>query len=855
MTVEELQVLISANTRELRRELNSVQGQLRNFGRETERQTSGVRNAFKKLGIGLIALGLGKIIKKQISTAMEAIESENLFDTVMGGWSKSVRAWSQELQKELGLNAYEVRKNVGVLFNMTQSMGLAKKEALAMSKQLTELSYDMASFYNIGADEAFNKLQAGITGEAEGLKRLGILVNETTIKQFAYKNGIAQVGAQLTEQQKVTARYLAIMEQTSNAQGDLARTISSPSNQLRILKTQLEVIRTNLGMAFMPIVQIVLPILRSLATHIAVVTSHFAMFMQALFGVEKSQNNIASSSKKISKNLGDVTKGAKKAGGALASFDEINNMSENNDSDMGISVPTIDTTEGGLAEGDKAVNVDFKTNIEEMKTKIEQNAEQVKKTVSTLKEFVTSHSDAIISAIAGIGTAFGAFKIISSWTPIITAIKTAFSGLATAIGAISLPILAIVAVIGALVAGVVYLWRTNEDFRNKVIEIWEKIKTVIIDVWEKTKTKSIETWGKIKEVVSEFWENTLKPLGIYLIDVFKGIISTISDVIIWLWQNILVPFGEFLLWFWESVLVPIGAVLIDVLAFAFGMVADVAKLLWDNVLAPLAEFCKSSFKPVVEALSAVFTFLWEKVLQPLGKFISAVFKVVFQALIKTLEFLWHKVLKPLTSFLWDNFKKNLEIVLGVVKSSIQGMQTAFHGILNFITGVFTGNWSKAWTGVKEIFSGVFQSLYGIVKVPLNLIIGAINEVLNGLSKIHLDVPDWVPGVGGKSFGVDIPNIPKLANGGITGVNQPFLAQVGDNKNQREVISPLGDLQNIIAGSVGTAVMNAMQISNSNYNSTGDVVLNIDGTTLARVMKPYISSEDNRIGNNMIIKTV
>lgn len=117
----------------------------------------------------------------------------------------------------------------------------------------------MASFYNLNTEEAFNKIRAGITGETEPLKALGILVDENTIKQVAYSTGIARTGSELTQQQKVMARYMAILKQTGNAQGDLARTMNSPANLFRRLKTEIKNCTTVLGSIFIPVIQAVVP--------------------------------------------------------------------------------------------------------------------------------------------------------------------------------------------------------------------------------------------------------------------------------------------------------------------------------------------------------------------------------------------------------------------------------------------------------------------------------------------------------------------------------------------------------------------------------------------------------------------
>jgi phage-related minor tail protein len=196
--------------------------------------------------------------------AMDAVESENLFEVAMGGVADDARKWSEETSKALGLNAYNVRNNMATYNAMLTSMGLATDESLKMSEGLTRLSYDMASFYNLKPEEAFEKLKSGISGEAEPLKALGILVNDTTIKTYAYTHGIAKQGQELTEAQKVQARYGAIMEATKNAQGDLARTMDSPTNKLRIMKEQAQQIGIQFGQILIPILEKLIAVIKPL---------------------------------------------------------------------------------------------------------------------------------------------------------------------------------------------------------------------------------------------------------------------------------------------------------------------------------------------------------------------------------------------------------------------------------------------------------------------------------------------------------------------------------------------------------------------------------------------------------------
>jgi len=227
--------------------IKTAEQKLEGLQKASERLSS----AGKKLTLG-ISLPLAAAGGAVIKFAMDAEESENLFKESMGNMADAARKWSEELSDSLGLNEYELRKNVGTFNVMLNSMGMGEQAAYGMATSLTKLAYDMASFYNMKPEEAFQKLQAGITGEIEPLKRIGILVNENTIKIYAYTNGIAKQGEKLTEQQKITARYGAIIEQTAKAQGDLERTMDSTTNRVRILKSRAVELAIDFGTLLIP---------------------------------------------------------------------------------------------------------------------------------------------------------------------------------------------------------------------------------------------------------------------------------------------------------------------------------------------------------------------------------------------------------------------------------------------------------------------------------------------------------------------------------------------------------------------------------------------------------------------------
>lgn len=260
VTIEEIEAIIRLRD-ELSKDMNKVDANIKGFAKGSAVQFGFFERAGQKAfdtiqGMAINgARALAGFAQSSVMAAVEATESENLFEVSFGGMADTARKWSEETSAALGINEFELRRNAATLYVMSDSMGVAKDKAYEMATQLTVLAGDMASFYNLHTEDAFAKIQAGISGESEPLKRLGIIVNETTIKHTALEHGIVKTGEKLTEQQKVWARYLTIMDQTQKAQGDLARTIESPANAMRVLTSQFESLRIHIGQAMMPVLR------------------------------------------------------------------------------------------------------------------------------------------------------------------------------------------------------------------------------------------------------------------------------------------------------------------------------------------------------------------------------------------------------------------------------------------------------------------------------------------------------------------------------------------------------------------------------------------------------------------------
>lgn len=416
ITLEELEIRFSAQFGGLQGQLDQVKNQMTGFSKSTttaSRSLAGLGRVVKTVLFAYAGRALINVGKDALSMANEVVESENLFTESMKGMSQAARDWSDGLQKDLGLNAYTLRKNVGTFNVMFKSMGMGEQKAYDMATGMTQLAEDMASFYNLPSDEAFAKLRAGITGETEPLKRLGIMVDENTIKQYAMAAGISNTGKEMSQQEKLMARYEAIMAQTATAQGDIARTIDSPANQIRILNNQLDMLKISLGQAFQPIQSAVLPLLNSLATALLPVTQAVGYFIRMMTGFSAATGISASASSKsaetqaeLSGSLDQTAKSLKSAGGAakqaakdskvgLKAFDEINKLADE----------ATKTGGGGKIE---PVTVPDTGPIEEYGGTLDVISQKVKDLAQAMKDFWDKISKSLLGKT--IGAAWEALK-------------------------------------------------------------------------------------------------------------------------------------------------------------------------------------------------------------------------------------------------------------------------------------------------------------------------------------------------------------------------------------------------------------------------------------------------------------
>lgn len=307
-------------------------------------QFSKLASSAKKLGLAMAgAFGVSKLVqfgKEAIELGSDLKKVQNVVDVTFGSLNGTIDKFSKNAIKQFGLSELSAKQYASTMGAMLKSMGLTTDQAAAMSMQIAGLSGDMASFYNLSGNDAFAKLRAGISGETEPLKQLGINLSVSNLEQYALAQGITKTYDAMTEQEKVLLRYNYLLSVTSDAQGDFARTSASWANQTKILSEQFNSLKATIGQGLINVLTPVLTVINTILAGLQDVANAFRQFTALLFGdaggVAQQAQDIASgfndAAGGASDLAGETGKAAKEARKFLAGFDEITKVSEKSSS-------------------------------------------------------------------------------------------------------------------------------------------------------------------------------------------------------------------------------------------------------------------------------------------------------------------------------------------------------------------------------------------------------------------------------------------------------------------------------------------------------------------------------------------
>lgn len=735
--------------------------------------------------------------KQAIELASDIEETQNVVETAFGDLTYMVEDFADTAIEKLGLSRLAAKQMASTYMAMGKGIGVADQASAEMAINATARVADIMSFYNLSADRADTMMKAVWTGETESFKAIGVVMTEANLQNFAYTQGINKKIAAMTEAEKVQLRYQYVMAQTALAEGDFAKTSGSWANQVRMLSEKWKELLSILGGGLIQVLTPAIQLLNVVMSKLIAFANTLSSVFSSLFGTTKKQiaeqKQAAAVTAGAAKSTDDLAKSTKKAGqeakkagkeakNASAGFDTLNILSTSDssaDTSSGGSGTGGDSSAfGGGAVAEMVDPSQTESLMDEVKNKIVEKVEEIKGYLSTtFAPTFEAIKTNVLPQVENLKTTFkGIFSDVSGWgDPFLNYITDTFMPSV----ALRLSNLSVVAggALESLNMVISDLWGTAfepffesfiteglpriTEFGNQVSNTFTvaftEAKNIFDTVWTNGIMPAVELLAKIFGDVWQIIKDTWDEYGQPIFDGFNQTVQTVSNLIQQIWTTVIEPIWTNLInivtELWENHLKPL-------VANIAGMVAEfiiMAQTIYNNVIAPIISWIVEWAGPVITTA------------------INNIFNVV------------------------SNF------VSGAI-DQFNGIVTVLRGIIEFITGVFSGDWKKAWEGIKKVFKGIWDTLVAIVKTPINVIIGLINGLIDGvcsgintvikaLNNLSFDVPDWVPVLGGKKFGFDLktitaPKIPKLATGAVIPPNREFLAVLGDQKRGTNIEAPL-----------------------------------------------------------------
>ena len=729
MTVEELQVLITAQTSGLEKQLNSVKAQLGGLEKTASRTSGKLSSAFKSMfkGFSVVAIvaGLTKLGKQAVSTASDLQEVQNVVDVAFGSAAEEINKFASNAIQQLGMSEYTAKHMASTFMSMSNGMGIAADSGKNMSIGLTKLAGDMASFYNVEQDVAQTALNSVFTGETESLKKFGVVMTEANLSAFAMSQGITKSYQAMSQSEKVMLRYQYVMNATKNAQGDFARTSNSWANQTRILKEQWSQLLGIIGKGLIQVLTPVVQALNKLLGYLISIGNAIAKIFggNAVKSTAASVSDAAAGAGGLADGMGETAEGAdaanasaKKLQKTLGSFDELNVMADNSNDGGGSDAGGGDT--GAL--GDMGTDITATTDTAEEQTngvidKIKSKLEEFKAWLEPIgKAFLDAFK---FDELKGqfLGLVDGAKQKILEFVGTLDFSKYqgAFINLASAIGGYANAVLSgLMTLIGTIGGDLFDAFSPffTEVINNLIptfINVLSGAYNILTTLTQEAVNVILAAWNSIKPIfdligqilkdlaamITEFWDNH----GAMIVGNIQQAIITLSGVL----QN-----------FFNTIVSPI-----------IQNICKVVKNLWDNHL-------KGVFKKVMEVIADVIeliTVLWNNVLGPVVNFII---DKVGPPIVKVVNAIVEVVGK----------------VIGDIIDFIGGLLDVLDGVIEFLIGVFTGDWDRAWEGIKQILHGVWEAIKAIVKAAIDIVAGILEAAWTLITQVLTAAWNLIKGI-------------------------------------------------------------------------------------------------------------
>lgn len=653
---------------------------------------NGLGSVVKKIGVligGAFAIGkLTQFGKECVELGSNLAEVQNVVDVTFTTMSDKVNEFAKNAMTSAGLSETMAKQYVGTFGAMSKSFGFSEAQAYDMSTALTQLTGDVASFYNISQDLAYIKLKSVFTGETETLKDLGVVMTQSALDQYALANGYGKTTSEMTEQEKVALRLAFVQKQLSAASGDFIRTSDSWANQVRVMQLQLQSLKATVGQGLINLFTPVLKVINILLGKLATLANAFKSFTELITGKKSSgqtgasgaglagtdaiadtadqYGNAADNAEKLAdatNDTADATKKATKAAkGYLSPLDEINNYSTDKSADSSSKVPGAT---GGLADQMKNAvqNVDY-GKVAEGETVLDKISDSAKKLANLFKKLWKPFQDA--------------WKKEGKNT--IDAANIALSGIA----------------------------KLAKSVGRSLMEVWTNgTGTTMLTTMLRIAQNVLKTIGNIASGFADAWNKN---------NVGTQIIQNIADA------------------------------LVVVMQFIERIATDTATWAANLDFYPLLESISnltSAFAPILESIGNVLEWIYNNIVLPMLKWVIEVgLPTVIDLVSKVATFLadHQSIVEAFGAALIGAFAaaKIAELALGVIKS-VSGIATAVKGLIALMTG--TGG---IMGGIKAIATAIGTGGIFAIAVGAAIAIGVLlyknwDEICAAATKLK----DWV----------------------------------------------------------------------------------------------------------------
>ena len=783
--------------------------------RRATTSTNAWNSALKAISFVAIYRAAAKLLGIAIAKSSQYTEDLNLFTVSMGRYAEEAYNYAQKVSEVMGIDPAEWMRNQGVFNTIIAGFGVAGDKAAFMAKNLTQLGYDLASFYNIDFESAMQKVQSGISGELEPLRRLGYDLSVARLEQERLNLGIDKSVSSMTQAEKSQLRYYAMMTQVTQVQGDMARTLENPANMLRVLRAELEQAARAVGNIFIPILTKVLPIAIAVASALQEIIAAIA----TLFGITVKSpkwgdaiGSASAGSGAIADNMDSAAGSAKELKRYLAGFDELNVLPDQNQGGSGSGA--------GVGGGDLGLDLpgyDF------LKNAVTTQIDEWKKKLEPLVSFVKDNLKEILGLIATIGIALLAWKLSNDFLNGIMALKTLGKN------GLSIP-LTISAGVILTATGFTIEFSGIKDAIEKKLNSFN-FGEIILGGLTGTDGAGLLGKGIGQFIAKAFGESAVAKaitagggtistglIGAAIGGIVAGIpmfVTGVYDAImngLNVLNGLLVPAGATMAGAGIGAIIgslggPIGTGIGALIGLAVGALTDLGILIyqkWDEIcafFAPVAEWFNIN---VVQPISGFFSGLWDGIVKTfspavtwfsdLWKSVSQTFEDVFYNIgvlvsgtWETIKIVWGivsdwfdtNVIQPVASFfsdLWDGISSWAIKSWNKISTVFSGIAAWFDAnVIRPIVGFFT----DLWTDITVIFGKVVGFFKGIINGVLSGLNSAISYAFGGINSIlrsirGFSIAGFTPFSGLRE--ISVPQIPMLADGGFVDQGQLFIAR-------------------------------------------------------------------------------